>query len=137
MRERAAILRKIFRASSLRVIASSDSRSCSQGRVIDGATRASPGWVREGPHPGAPVPGIREGPRGADPSEGVTPTAAMQIGDNVIHRGRVLVLLGHDPMSVPDRYAQVEDPETGERFQVAYDELEPVRTDAQGFDPAA
>ena len=61
----------------------------------------------------------------------------MQIGDDVIHRGRVLVLLGHDPMSVPDRYAQVEDPETGERFQVAYDELEPVRTDAQGFDPAA
>ena len=61
----------------------------------------------------------------------------MQIGDDVIHRGRVLVLLGHDPMSVPERYAQVEDPETGERFDVRYDELEPVRTGAQGFDPAA
>ena len=61
----------------------------------------------------------------------------MEIGGNVTYHGRVLVLLGHDPMSVPERYAQVEDPETGERFQVAYDELEPVRTDAQGFDPAA
>ena len=61
----------------------------------------------------------------------------MEIGDDVIYRGRVLVLLGHDPMSVPHRYAQVEDRETGERFEVAYDELEPVRTNAQGFDPAA
>jgi hypothetical protein len=57
----------------------------------------------------------------------------MKIGDHVIYRGRVLVLLGHDPMSVPDRYAQVEDPETGERFDVRYDELAP----AQGFGPAA
>jgi hypothetical protein len=61
----------------------------------------------------------------------------MEIGGNVTYHGRVLVLLGHDPMSVPERYAQVEDPETGERFEVAYDELEPVRADAQGFDPAA
>jgi hypothetical protein len=61
----------------------------------------------------------------------------MQIGDDVIHHGRVLVLLGHDPMSVPDRYAQVEDADTGERFDVLYDELEAVRTGAQGFDPAA
>jgi len=42
----------------------------------------------------------------------------MEIGDDVIYRGRVLVLLGHDPMSVPDRHAQVEDPATGERFDV-------------------
>ena len=61
----------------------------------------------------------------------------MEIGGNVTYHGRVLVLLGHDPMSVPERYAQVEDPETGERFDVRYDELEPVRADAQGFDPAA
>jgi len=69
----------------------------------------------------------------------------MEIGDDVIYRGRVLVLLGHDPMSVPDRHAQVEDPETGERFDVLYDELEPLPTSAhgfdqgfdQGFDPAA
>jgi len=58
----------------------------------------------------------------------------MEIGDDVIYRGRVLVLLGHDPMSVPDRRAQVEDAETGERFDVLYDELEPLPTSAQGFD---
>jgi hypothetical protein len=61
----------------------------------------------------------------------------MKIGDNVIYRGRVLVLLGHDPMSVPDRHAQVEDADTGERFDVLYDELEPLPASAQGFDPVA
>ncbi len=69
----------------------------------------------------------------------------MEIGDDVIYRGRVLVLLGHDPMSVPDRHAQVEDPETGERFDVLYDELEALPTSGhgfgqgfgQGFDPVA
>ena len=65
----------------------------------------------------------------------------MEIGDDVIHLGRVLVLLGHDPMSVPDRHAQVEDPATGERFDVLYDELAPLPTSAhgfeQGFDPVA
>jgi hypothetical protein len=69
----------------------------------------------------------------------------MEIGDDVIYRGRVLVLLGHDPMSVPDRHAQVEDPATGERFDVLYDELRPLPTSThgfdqgfdQGFDPAA
>jgi len=35
---------------------------------------------------------------------------------------------------VPDRHAQVEDAETGERFDVLYDELEPLPTSAQGFD---
>jgi hypothetical protein len=59
----------------------------------------------------------------------------MQIGEKVIYRGQVLVLLGHEPMSLPDRRAQVQDPDTGERFDVAYDELAPA--DAQGFDPAA
>jgi hypothetical protein len=54
----------------------------------------------------------------------------MRIGDKVIHHGRVFVLIGHDPMSVPDRRAQVEDPETGEHFDVPYDELEAT----QGFD---
>ena len=70
-----------------------------------------------------------------DPLDGgSSPTAAMEIGDDVIYRGRVLVLLGHDPMSVPDRHAQVEDPETGERFDVLYDELEPLPASAHGFD---
>jgi hypothetical protein len=54
----------------------------------------------------------------------------MRIGARVIFEGRVLVLIGHEPMSVPERRAQVEDPETGERFEVPYDALEP----APGFD---
>jgi hypothetical protein len=61
----------------------------------------------------------------------------MRIGDHVIYRGVVLVLVGHEPMSVPDRRAQVEDPASGERFDVAYDELEEMPPPPQGFDPAA
>jgi hypothetical protein len=61
----------------------------------------------------------------------------MQIGDHVIHQGRVLVLLGHDPMSVPDRRAEVQDPATGERFHVPLDDLRPADPGAEGFDPAA
>ncbi len=61
----------------------------------------------------------------------------MRIGDNVIHQGRVLVLLGHDPMSVPDRLAEVVDPATGERFIVPLDELEPAPPEPEGFGPAA
>jgi hypothetical protein len=61
----------------------------------------------------------------------------MRIGERVIHQGRVLVLLGHDPMSVPDRRAQVEDPATGERFLVLLDDLRPADLGAEGFDPAA
>jgi hypothetical protein len=62
-------------------------------------------------------------------------TAAMQIGDEVIHHGRVLVLRGIEPMSVPMRRAEVEDPVTGERLVVPLDELEPAPP--SGFDPAA
>ena len=61
----------------------------------------------------------------------------MQIGDEVIYRGRLVRLLGLEPMSVPNRRAQVEDRETGEFFAVAYDELEEPRPSWQGFDPAA
>jgi hypothetical protein len=61
----------------------------------------------------------------------------MQIGDHVIHKRRVLVLLGHEPMSVPDRRAEVQDPATGERFYVPLDELRPADPGAEGFDPAA
>jgi len=53
----------------------------------------------------------------------------MRIGDFVIHNGRLLVLLGHDPMSVSDRQAQVEDPSNGERFLVPFDELLPFPGD--------
>ena len=64
-------------------------------------------------------------------------TAAMQIGDRITHGGRVLVLVGLEPMSVPNRRAHVEDPATGEHFEVAYDELEESPPTPQGFDPAA
>jgi hypothetical protein len=61
----------------------------------------------------------------------------MRIGDHVIYQGRVLMLLGHDPMSVPDRRAEVQDPATGERFQVPLDELREAEPGAEGFDPVA
>jgi hypothetical protein len=61
----------------------------------------------------------------------------MRIGDPVNYHGRVLTLRGIDPMSVPERRAEVEDPDTGERFVVAFDELDDVPPDPQGFDPAA
>ena len=61
----------------------------------------------------------------------------MRIGDQVLYHGCVLVLLGHDPMSVPDRRAEVEDPETGERLVVLLDELESASPEPEGFDPAA
>jgi hypothetical protein len=55
----------------------------------------------------------------------------MEIGELVLYRGRVVRLLGHDPMSVPDRRAQVQDPATGEQLEVRYDEL----VQAPGFSP--
>jgi hypothetical protein len=61
----------------------------------------------------------------------------MKIGDNVIYRGRLVRLLGHEPMSVPNRRASVEDLETGDVFEVSYDELEEALAAPQGFDPAA
>jgi hypothetical protein len=61
----------------------------------------------------------------------------MEIGDEVLYHGRTLRLLGHEPMSVPNRRAQVEDAATGERFEVPYDELEAAPRDARGFDPEA
>jgi hypothetical protein len=67
----------------------------------------------------------------------VSSAVLMRIGDKVIYQGRVLVLLGHDPMSVPDRRAEVEDPATGERLYVPLDDLRPAEPDAEGFDPAA
>jgi hypothetical protein len=41
-------------------------------------------------------------------------TAAMEIGDLVTYQGRAYVLRGLEPMSVPNRRAELEDPETGE-----------------------
>jgi len=63
------------------------------------------------------------------------PTAALRIGDEVIYHGRVLVLRGLEPMSVPVRRAEVEDAVTGELLVVLLDELEPASP--EGLDPAA
>lgn len=50
----------------------------------------------------------------------------MQLGDEVIHEGRVLVLRGLDPMSVADGCAEVEDPATGEYARVPIAGLAPA-----------
>lgn len=44
--------------------------------------------------------------------------AAMKIGDLIMYQGRQWILRGIDPMGVPDRRAQLEDPESGERISV-------------------
>ncbi len=93
-------------------------------------TPAQTGWIR-------PDSGIVEAVIPADSHHLGQSPAAMQIGDEVIYRGRLVRLLGLEPMSVPDRRAQVEDRETGEPFAVAYDELEEPWPSSQGFDPAA
>lgn len=51
-------------------------------------------------------------------------SAAMEIGDLVIYRGKTYVLRGLDPMSIDDRQAQLEDPDTGEVIHVPLDEVE-------------
>ena len=48
----------------------------------------------------------------------------MRIGDVIIWKGRRYVLRGLEPMSVPDRCAELEDEATGERVEVPVAELE-------------
>jgi len=48
----------------------------------------------------------------------------MRIGDLVTYDGAVYVLRGLEPMSVPDRRAELEDPATGERLRVPLSEVE-------------
>jgi len=50
----------------------------------------------------------------------------MRIGDTVTYQGKAYVLRGLDPMGVPDRRADLEDPETGELIRVPVAELEPA-----------
>jgi hypothetical protein len=52
----------------------------------------------------------------------------MNIGDLVLFRGRAFYLRGLDPMSVPDRRAILEDPETGQEVIVPLGEVEPRPT---------
>jgi hypothetical protein len=49
----------------------------------------------------------------------------MRIGDTVIYRGKPYVLRGLEPMSVPDRCAQIEDARSGELLRVRVAELSP------------
>jgi hypothetical protein len=55
----------------------------------------------------------------------------MQIGDVLTYQGRPVVLLGIDPMSVPERRATVRVLDTDEELDVAYDEL----ADREGLPP--
>ena len=50
--------------------------------------------------------------------------ADMQIGDPITYDGRRYILRGLDPMSVPNRCADLEDAETGERIRVPVADLE-------------
>jgi hypothetical protein len=47
----------------------------------------------------------------------------VKLGDLVTYRGRVYVLRGLDPASVPKQRAQLEDPRTGRRRSVAFAEV--------------
>ena len=47
-----------------------------------------------------------------------SPDCGMEIGCDVIYKGKRYVLRGLEPMSVPDRRAEVEEPESGELLSV-------------------
>jgi hypothetical protein len=49
----------------------------------------------------------------------------MEIGDLVTYEGCVYVLRGLDPMSVPDRHAQLEDPADGAYISAPLAEVSP------------
>ena len=51
--------------------------------------------------------------------------AAMEIGELVTYQGRAYVLRGLEPMSVPNRRAELEDPESGEVIVVPLAEVSP------------
>ena len=59
--------------------------------------------------------GIFRPPARAEDERGVCPRLRqVEIGDLVTYQNRAYVLRGLEPMSVPDRRAELEDPETGE-----------------------
>jgi hypothetical protein len=47
----------------------------------------------------------------------------MEIGELVIYQGQPYVLRGLDPMGVPDRRVELENPETGEQISVLLAEV--------------
>jgi hypothetical protein len=58
----------------------------------------------------------------------------VNLGDPVLYCGRVYVLRGLDPMSVPNRTALLEDERAGEVVRVPLDEVEPLG-ERPGVDP--
>jgi hypothetical protein len=52
-------------------------------------------------------------------------TAAMKIGDLVTYKGRAYVLRGLEPMSMPNRRAELEDPDSGEVIVAPLAEVSP------------
>ena len=82
--------------------------------------------------PDTPDPGISPPCRGADGRgrvRGVRRDCGhMRIGDTVTWHGRRYVVLGMDPMGLPERRADLEDAETGELLQVPLAELEAARS---------
>jgi hypothetical protein len=51
----------------------------------------------------------------------------MRIGDLIAYAGRQYVVLGLDPMGVPERRADLKDAETGETLRVPIAELDTAR----------
>ena len=49
----------------------------------------------------------------------------MKIGDLITYQGRAYVLRGLEPMSVPNRRAELKDPDSGEVIVVPLDEVSP------------
>ena len=49
----------------------------------------------------------------------------MKIGDLITYEGKRWILRGIDPMSVPDRRAELEDVDTGERISVPLADIAP------------
>jgi hypothetical protein len=52
----------------------------------------------------------------------------MRIGELVTYQGRAYLLCGLEPMSVPERRAELEDPESGERVFVLFEEVQDAPT---------
>ena len=57
----------------------------------------------------------------------------MRIGDLVSYHGTLYVLRGLDPMSVPERRAELEHPTTGERLRVPLEEVDEEPADPSGL----
>jgi hypothetical protein len=53
--------------------------------------------------------------------------AAMSIGDTVIYRGEPYILRGLEPMGLPARRADLEDPRTGAVIRVPLADVQPSR----------